>query len=798
MKVSYKWLKELVNIEGVTYEELLKDFNAHIVEIDATSKLAEGTNIIVAHVLECVDHPDSDHLHITKVDTGTEILQVVCGAPNVKKGQKVMLALPGAVLPGGTIKKGVIRGVESNGMICSLQEVNLESKFIPEEFKDGIYVLNSDAPLGVNALEYLGLDDDIIELGLTPNRMDLLSMYGVANDLAAYYGTEVYKENGVIEELEKEAKEEVSVEVLTPNCLSYNARVIKDVTIKESPDFIKNRLMASGIRCINNVVDITNYILMLFGQPLHSFDQDKLGNKIVVRNAYVDEKIVTLDGIERTLQPTDVVITNGEEVSCIGGVMGCSNTEVTNDTKNIVLEAAIFNPLSVRKTSARLGLRSESSVRFERGVDLNQTVDAINYASYLLQKYADGKVLKGVVHQGLDRIEDKVIELSLEDVKKYLGIEIEKEKFESILTNLGFTLDEFEKDNYNVIVPNRRMDITIKADLIEELARMHGYDNLEMTLPKMEHVGELTIQQKRTKLIRTTLSSLGLNEVVTYALVSKEYNERFTTLHKKNTEEIVLMHPMSEERSVLRKGLIPSLLDVACYNSARKMTDLALFEIGSRYYKENNETKEEAVLSILFSGVFNGNTWRGGKEKVDFYLVKGVVENLFDHLGLQFKISKMNNCDKSLHPGRSAEIRFQNEVIGYISCVHPKVLHELDLQDTYIVELVLTKLLNAKSTTIKFTPLIKKPVVVRDLAFLMEKDVQVGDLIETIQKTSKDVISKVEVFDLYESEALGSKKSVAIKIFFESDDTLTDEIINAKIKKILEMAETKYKAVLRG
>lgn len=798
MRVSYKWLKELVDIKDVSYEQLTSDFNAHIVEIDALSKLTEGTNIIVAKVLECVDHPDSDHLHITKVDTGSDVLQVVCGAPNVKAGQKVMLALPGAVLPGGTIKKGVIRGVESNGMICSLQEVNLDSKYIPEEYKNGIYVLSDDAPLGVNALEYLGLDDDIIELGLTPNRMDLLSMYGVANDVAAYYGTEVYKENSNLVESNKKTSEEVSVKIDTPNCLSYNARVIKNVTIKESPEFIKTRLMASGIRCINNVVDITNYILVLFGQPLHAFDQDKLGNSIVVRNAFENEKIVTLDDIERTLQPTDVVITNGQEIGCIGGVMGCSNTEVTNDTKNIVLEAAVFNPLSVRKTSARLGLRSESSVRFERGVDLNQTVDALNYAAYLLQRYADGTVLEDVVHEGVEKIDDKVIELSLQDVKKYLGIEIEKETFERILTNLGFGLDEFEENNYNVIVPNRRMDISIKADLIEELARMHGYDNLKMTLPAMQHVGELTVAQKRINLIRTTLSTLGLNEVVTYALVSKDYNQRFTTLHKPNQEEIELMHPMSEERSVLRKGLIPSILDVACYNSARKLTDLALFEIGSRYYKEQDSTKEEVVLSGLFSGKFNGNNWHGGRETVDFYLVKGIIENLVDHLGIQVKYQKMTNVDKDLHPGRCAEIKFQNEVIGYISALHPACQHDLDLQDTYVFEIVLTKILNSKSTITKFQSLVKKPTVVRDLALVMEKDVSVGDLIEAIQRTSKDCISKVEVFDLYESVQLGSKKSVAISIYFESDDNLTDEVISSKVNKILEMAESKYKATLRA
>ncbi len=474
MKVSYKWLKSLADLEGITYEELVRDLSLHIVEVDAIDKLVKGTNLVVAKVLEKEMHPNSDHLSICQVDTGNGILQVVCGAPNVAKGQKVILALPGAVLEGGTIKQGVIRGVESNGMICSLDELSLEHKYIPEEFQNGIYVLDEDAPLGVNALEYLCLDDDIIELGLTPNRMDLLSMNGVANDVCAFYGRKrIFEESNLSEET-KEAQSEISVELETKDCLSYNARVIKDVEIKESPTFIKSRLMASGIRPINNVVDITNYILMLFGQPLHAFDQDILGNKIVVRNAHDNEIVKTLDDVERKLGTDDIVITDGKEVVCVAGVMGCQNTEVTTNTKNIVLEAAIFNPQKVRKTSSKLALRSESSVRFERGVDLNQTVEAIDYAAYLLQKYAGGKVLKGVVHQGIEKVEDKVIELTDKDITKYLGISIPQEELIKLLSNLGFKV-EVDKKKYQVAVPNRRMDISIKADIIEELARLHGY-----------------------------------------------------------------------------------------------------------------------------------------------------------------------------------------------------------------------------------------------------------------------------------------------------------------------------------
>ena len=797
MKVSYKWLQELVDLSGISYNELIRDLSLYIVEVDATEKLTEGTNIVVGYVESRVDHPDSDHLSICMVNIGSEVLQIVCGAPNVRAGQKIMLALPGAVLPGGTIKKGVIRGVESNGMICSLGEVNLEHKFIPEEFQNGIYVLDENAPLGVNALEYLKFDDDIIELGLTPNRMDLLSMNGVANDLAAFYERKRTPLEYELNEQDTLASSEVEVELKTKDCLLYNARVIKDVEIKESPDFIKSRLMASGIRPINNVVDITNYILMLFGQPLHAFDQDILGNKILVRNAKENETVKTLDDIERKLNKKDIVITDGKEVVCVAGVMGCSNTEVTNNTKNIVLEAAIFNPQSVRKTSSRLGLRSESSVRFERGVDLNQTVQALDYAAYLLEKYAGGKVLKGVVQQGKTNVPDKLIKLSKSEVVNYLGIDLSTEKITHLLENLGFKVEQ-KKDNLKVYVPNRRMDITIKADLIEEIARLNGYDLLVETLPKMNNVGKLTTEQKRLRNIRHTLSGLGLNEVITYALVGEKENSLFKTLHPKDANSVLLMHPMSEDHQELRLGLVPSLVEVASYNTARKLTDVSIYEIGSRYYKVNEEVNEEIVLAGLLTGTFNGNTWKGGKEPVDFYLVKGMLNVLEEKLGVQFKYQKMQNVENTLHPGRTAEILFQNTVIGYIGALHPAYAKLNGLNETYVFEIVLTKILKQKETTIKFTPLIKKPKVVRDLALVMESSVQVGEIIELIKKQARDIIKDVTVFDLYQAPELGTKKSVAVSITFESDNDLTDELINGKISKILELLESKYQAVLRS
>ena len=797
MKISYKWLKELVDLENISYEQLVKDLSLYIVEVDEISHLTYGTNLVTAKVLTCVDHPNSDHLYICEVDTGSEKLQIVCGAPNVKAGQTIILALPGAKLLGGEIKKGVIRGIESNGMICSLQELGLEHKFVPKEYQDGIYYFKEDVPLGINPLEYLGLDDEIIDLGLTPNRMDLMSMYGVSRDVAALYKRDHYFENYQLQEGNRKISEDLEVEVTSDKCIMYNARVIRNVKIKESPDFIKTRLMASGIRPINNVVDITNYCLMLFGQPLHSFDLDKLGGKILVRDAYDGEKTATLDGIERTLNNNDLVITDGKEISCIAGIMGCSNTGVDDNTTNIALEAAIFDPLSVRKTSAKIGLRSDSSSRFERGVDLNQTIECLNYASYLITKYADGVIDNGIITKGLTHIDDKVIEISLNDLKKYLGVDLTVEKVTEIFENLEFSVD-VQNENFKVSVPNRRMDITVKADLVEEVARFYGYENLNMTLPKMSNEGYLSIAQQRERTIRKTLSTLGLNETITYTLVSDETNEEFPILYGPDDQNVTLLHPMSEEHKTLRRSIIPSLIDVLKYNFARKITDVALFELGTIYHQtKENEVIQENVLGIVLSGKFSGNNWQGGKTKVDFYLAKGIIETIGTKLGQKFSFVKVEETYDNIHPGRSAYIKFQNEIVGAIYALHPKFTQTQEIDDTYVVELKLDKLYNQKKKTEKFVPIVKKPMVIRDIALLMDKQVQVGEIIDLIYKQAKALITNVEVFDLFEPPLLINQKSVALKLYFESEEGLTDQIINDQINKILTLVENKFGAKLR-
>ena len=803
MKVSYNWLKELVNID-VTPEKLAEEMSLYSIEVEEAGKLLPATGLVVGEVLDKQKHENSDHLNVCQVNLGNVVSQIVCGAPNVDKGQKVIVALPGTKLPGGEIKVSVIRGVPSNGMICSLQELGLESKYVPEKFAHGIYVLGEDAIPGESALEYLHLEDFVIELGLTPNRMDLLSMLGVAKDVNAMYKLGLKNLECELHEVEKETSSEIDVEIETKTCYSYYARVVEGVEIHESPEFIKARLIASGIRPINNVVDITNYVLMLFGQPLHAFDKDELGNKIVVRRAHNGEETVTLDGIKRNLTRNDIVITDNKtegentRIVCLAGVMGGVNTEVTDKTVNLVLESAVFRPLSVRRTSNKLGLRSESSVRFERGVDLNQSLAAVNYACYLLEKYAGGKVLKGYVHKGTEHVEDKVIELTEEYVRGYLGVSISLEEMCNIFAGLSFKT-EIVDNKILVYVPNRRLDITIKQDLVEELARIYGYDKLEETLPMMSVSGEYTHDQKIRRTINHTLRGIGLHEVVTYSLVSDVKANEFAILYKENQKPISLLHPMSEERKTLRRTLVSSIVDVIKHNNARKINNLAVYEIGKRYFCEGENTSEDWCVSGALQGIQSTNLWASSSNKVDFYYVKGILELLFNRLNIEVTYSPLSTKCEELHPGRSVEISYNGKVIGFMGELHPKYQKTQDIDTTYVFEIALDEIFLKEDKPILFTPISKVPPVFRDLAFIMDENQSVGKIIESIYRTDKKMIKSVEIFDEYKGENIESgKKSVAIKIMLESNETLTEETISAKMNKIIKSLEYQYHITLRG
>ena len=799
MIVSYNWLKELINL-NVSPEKLAEEMSLYSVEVETFNKMVKATNLVVGHVLECVDHPNSDHLHVCQVNLGEKTDQIVCGAPNIAAGQKVIVALPGAKLPGGTISNSKVRGVESNGMICSLQELGIENKYVPAIYQNGIYVLDEDATPGMDALEYLCFDDYLIELSLTPNRMDLMSMLGVAHDVSAMYNVPMNNLEYKFNETDKLASDEISVKLETEDCYSYYARIVKDVVIKESPKFMKARLIAAGVRPINNVVDITNYVLMLFGQPLHSFDQDKLGDTIIVRNAKDGEVLETLDDLERKLISTDIVISDNLENNravCVAGVMGGKSTEVTLDTKNIVLESAVFKPLSVRKTSARLGLRSESSVRFERGVDLNRSLAAVDYACYLLEKYADGKVLKGYVHEGIKHLDDKEIHLTEKYVEEYLGINIPTSEIKAILEKLCFKVI-VNGDDIKVLVPNRRLDIEIKQDLVEEIVRMYGYDKLNETLPAMTVEGELTHSQKIKKIINKTLVGLGLSETVSYSLVSPKLSNMCKVLFDDSFEPVKLLHPMTDEHSILRRSIVPSLIEVVKYNNARKNYNLALYEIAQQYGLIGGEPTEAYLLSGALQGVHSSCDWQGKKEVVDFFYVKGILDVVFEKVGAKVKYAPLSaNCPE-LHPGRSAEIILNNEVIGYVGELHPTLVKQEDIEPTYVFEVKLDALFNIPSNVVLFKQISKVPSVERDLALVMDQEVLVGEVIETIYRCDKNMIKNVSVFDIYVGDKIESgKKSVAVRITLESLDTLTDEVINQKMKKILNTLAYMHKIEIR-
>lgn len=799
MLVNLEWLKELVDLEGLSTKEIVDKLSLYSIEVESVNRIVEGTNLVIGHVEECVKHLDSDHLSICQVNVGNETLQIICGAPNIKKGLNVIVALNGALLPNGIkIKKSKIRGVESNGMICSLQEIGMEKKYIADEYQNGIYYFKDEVEIGGNPLKALELDTDIIELGLTPNRGDLLSMLGVAYEVSAILNRPLKKLTYDLSYTNEYSKDYIKVINESKDCYLYKAQIVKDITIKSSPQWLNSRLIAFGIRPINNVVDITNYILALFGQPLHAFDYDKLGNTILIRNANKDETIITLDDIERSLEEEDVVITDGENPIAIAGVMGGRNTEITNHTKNIVIEAAVFNPVSIRKTSLRLGLRSESSIRFEKIVDINRTELALNYTNYLLQKYADAKIMKDALSEGINKVEDTSIELSEDDVKKYLGIAISKEEIKSIFKRLGFAFST-KGNNLIIKVPNRRNEIKIKADLIEEIVRIYGYDKLPETIPYSDLVGTLTNIQKKRRLIKNCLVGLGLNEVINYSLVSDKQNELFKYNQVEKSKDITLLMPLSAERKNLRRSLLQGLVENAKYNFSRKIFDLALFEVGKVYYNKNDENHEDEVLSILMSNKYTNTLWKGETQKVDFYLLKGLLDLLFAKLKVEVTYKPVDLVSDQMHPKRSAFIYYNNNKIGYIGELHPKYSKENDLHDIYVAEIMLNDLLSFEPETTRFMQISKTPTMERDIALVIDKDVLAADIITTIRNTDKKLLKDAEIFDVYTGKNVDDGKlSIAIKLTFSSFDTLTDEVVNKKVNKIVSELNNKFNAVLRS
>ena len=793
MAISLNWVNDYIDIKNEDKVALANKITKAGINVEKVT-VNNINNLVIGEVKECIMHPDSDHLHVCKVNIGNETIQIVCGASNVRVGIKVIVALPGAILPGDfEIKQSKIRGIESNGMICALFELGLEEK-TEENYNKGITELEEDAPVGVDAFDYLGYNDTTYELDLNPNRTDCNNHLCFAYEVAAVLKKQVTMPEVTYNKLDEKIDNQINLKVDTDKVSMYNLMIAKDVKIKESPTFIKRRLEKAGIRSINNVVDISNYVMLEYGQPLHFFDKDVVGNDIVVRMACDEEKVITLDEQERELTKDDIVITDGDNVLCVAGVMGGLNSGITENTKNILIESALFNPYNIRYTSIRLGLRSEASLRFEKPLSYEYCELALERACHLLEKYADAKIVSGKVsHDVVDRTK-KIVNVSLEEINRILGMTLTNEDVETTLDSLGF---EYKLNNnyYEVTIPNRRQDILIqKEDIIEEVGRIYGYDNIKPTLPMVNvKKGEYNESAKFRKIISKRMRSYGFHELRTYTLINEEDSVKYNYAFG---ETIKLNRPMLKERSYIRQSILSSLVEVAKYNISKKNKDLMLYEI-SNTYSGSDEYNEDCKLAFVVTGRHLMNTWNNLSYTMDYYFVKGIIENLFEYLGLnnRYSLKLSDKLPKEMHPKINSEIIVGGQAIGYIGKLHPAVVKE----DMFVCEISLTKLNQNKSSDVKYKELNKYPKIEKDLAFVVDDSIESFEILKDIKKSGGKLLTEVNVFDIYKGDKIASdKKSIAYNLVFEDyTRTLTEDEVMVSFNKIINEIENKYNAVLR-
>ena len=788
--ISLNWVKDYIDIENEDLNELAVKITKAGVNVEKVIS-KRINNLVIGKVISCEMHPDSDHLHICMVDTGSETLQIVCGAPNVREGLKVIVALPGAILPGNfEIKKGTIRGVESNGMLCALFELGVEEKN-DENYAKGIHEVEDNIEVGTDANIYLGTDDTNYELDVHKHRNnDCYYHIGFAYEIASILNKKVTLPNLQYHEVEDDINNHFTLEVNTSKCPYYLAKMVKDIKVGPSPEFIRKRLVSAGMRSINNVVDISNYVMLEFGQPMHFFDYDKLGNKILVRDAKENEEVITLDGKNRVLTSNDIVITDTNKPVCIAGVMGGENTEVDDNTKTILIESAIFDGISIRNTANRLNLKSEASIRYGKGLNYEYTKMAIDRACYLLEKYAGAKVLTGIVsHDKLDKT-PKQITFESKEVSNLLGLTLTNEDIKTELDRLGFEY-EYKDNKFIATIPNRRLDIDPYVnDIAEEIGRLYGYHNLKSTLPKTNtrrgvYVGDVGIRKDVSKRLRT----LGLNECKTYTLTTPDMAKMFKY---DSRESIVLPNPISIDKSVIRTSILPSLLNTYQYNKSRGVKDVLIYEIAKTY---DTNYQEVSKVAMLLKGSYLSNSWQGININVDFYLVKGIIENLFNYLGFKNRYSFEVVSVPELHPGISAKILVDREEIGIIGKLHPNISND----DIYVCEFSLTSLYNKKIKPIKYKETSKYPSIVKDVSFIVDKDTMAIDIENTIKKSGGRLLESINVFDYYSGDKIDlDKKSLAFKLTFtDSSRTLEEKEVMDIFNKIISDVVTKHNAVLR-
>lgn len=800
MKISKKWLSQYMDVSDMSIEEIADRITSAGLEVEGIEKMSQGSNLVIGKVLTCKDHPDSDHLHVCEVDLGDCVKQIVCGAPNVAAGQKVIVARVGAKLPGGEIKAGVIRGQESNGMICSLLELGVDAHQLSEESKNGIEVLDEDAPVGNDhPLGYLGLDDEILDVGLTPNRNDCMAAWSMALETGAILHKEVtipYKEGCA----NTGGKSKLVVKSETDKCPLFLGKVINSVTIKPSPKWMKELLMASGMKSINNVVDISNIVMLETGQPLHFYDIDAIKAQEITVKDHLQCDYTALDGETYAIEEDDIVITTEGKPIGIAGIMGGDDSKIEDTTRGIIIEAAIFDHVAIRNTSRRLNLGTDASVRYQKGIEPMATFKAMDRAVQLLLEYADADGLEETKQFGSNSYTPVEYDVNLDRINVLLGTDFQEEEVFNVLTDLHLEPEKNGAD-IHVKIPSYRMDLSIEADIAEEIIRILGYDRLPSTMPKMPStVGELNRRQQLRRKYRSMLSSLGYNEAITYSLVGKKEIEDAVMPQK---EVVELAAPMSEDRKYVRDSILPSLLETVAYNQARSMKDVALFEISNVYGVNHMEER----LAIAASGALQENRWQKYRVEVDFYTMKGLAEALLESIGYSGSrvVCKENHTDTThFHPYRSAEIYLGKQLLGVLGQIHPKLAQEYDVADTYAMEINLEILLHNKAGKVKYTPLSKYPSISRDLALVVRNDIKVGDIIASIRKNGKldkeNIIQHVEVFDVYTGEHVEQgSKSIALSIVFQSNErTLKDADINAMHESILETLKKEWNAQLRA
>lgn len=800
MIISRKWLQQYMDLSDLTIEEVADRLTNSGSEVEGIEKMSQGSSLVIGKVLSCEEHPDSDHLHVCQVDLGKECKQIVCGAPNVAAGQKVIVAMVGAQLPGGDIKAGVIRGQESNGMICSLLELGVDPHMLSEESKTGIEVLPEDAPVGnEHPLSYLGLDDEILDIGLTPNRSDCIAAWSMALEAGAVLHKEV-----TLPACEGASSCGTATKLIvrseTKKCPLFLGKVINEVTIKPSPAWMKELLQAAGLKSINNVVDISNIVMLETGQPLHFYDMQAIPAQEITVKDHIEESYTALDGEAYQLDAQDIVITTQGKPIGIAGIMGGNDSKIEETTKGIIIEAAIFHHVSIRNTARRLNLNTDASVRYQKGIEPMATFKAVDRAVQLLIEYADAKGLEETVQVGTNNYEPLSFEVNLDRINAVLGTDFAQNEVVAVLADLHLKPELVEK-NIRVSIPSYRTDLTIEADIAEEIIRILGYDRLPNTMPQTTStLGALDKRQQLRRKLRGLFSSLGYNEAVSYTLVSKRKIEEAVMGRKEIYE---LASPMSEDRRYIRDSILPSMLECIAYNQARSIKDIALFEISNVY---GDRTVEER-LCIAASGSLQKNRWQKYSVEADFYTMKGVLQSVLESLGYDEKriIFKENTLDvKNFHPYRSAVVYLGKELLAIMGQIHPAMAKAYDINETVALELNLEILLKNKPSKVKASEVSKYPSVTRDYALVVEEDVKVADIIQSIKKNGKldkeNIIQNVEVFDVYMGEHVAQGyKSIALTVSFQSFvKTLKDIEINGIHEKIMETLKKELNAELRA